>query len=98
MCRVGDSSRVYLAGTWPGWGAAWQARRKVFIVRGLGWAVCGGNFGCLFINFESAISRANRLISKAFSKISLDLRAATHYRIFPFATARGIFWPAPVCP
>ncbi len=42
-------------------------------------------------------SRQNHLISLAFFKIFLDLCAATHYRIVPLATARGIFWSALHC-
>ncbi len=78
MSRVGDRSRVYLAGICPDMGAAGRARLKVVIVRRPEWPDRSGILGCFFVNFLWVISRPNRLISKAFSKISLDLRAATH--------------------
>jgi hypothetical protein len=57
---------------------ACPGKAKVAIVRCTECGVGQGGIEYFFINFLVGITRPNRLISKAFSKISLDLRAATH--------------------
>jgi hypothetical protein len=51
---------------------------KALIVRCTEFGAGLGGAACFFVNFQVRETRANRLISKAFSKISLDLGAATH--------------------
>jgi hypothetical protein len=52
--------------------------KKAVIVRCTEFAIGSGAEVCFFINFLADITGPNRLISKAFSKNSLDLGAATH--------------------
>jgi hypothetical protein len=51
---------------------------KALIVRCTEFGAGLGSAACFFVNSQVRETGANRLISKAFSKISLDLGAATH--------------------